>query len=195
MSAHDRDARRADREEISEAVLRYARGVDRRDWPLVRSVYHADAYDDHGAFKGDLEGLMDWLQRRHAAIAKSMHFVTNILVEFDSADGAVAESYYIARQTMGPEAGESRLMLLGGKAASVEPGASISVEMAGRYIDRFERREGVWRIARRIVLFEQLQARVDDSIRLSSEWTRSRRDHTDALAEMRAGAGLPTLMN
>lgn len=191
MSQAGLDKRRADREEITEAILRYARGVDRRDWPLVRSVYHDDAHDDHGAFKGDLDGLMDWLQRRHAMIAKSMHFISNILVEFDSADGAVAESYYLARQTMGPEAGESRLMLLGDKAADVDRSASISAEMTGRYVDRFERRNGVWRIARRIVLFEQLAAKVDDAIPLSAEWTPSRRDDTDALAEMRAGVGLP----
>lgn len=191
MSQAGLDKRRADREEITEAILRYARGVDRRDWPLVRSVYHDDAHDDHGAFKGDLDGLMDWLQRRHAMIAKSMHFISNILVEFDSADGAVAESYYLARQTMGPEAGESRLMLLGDKAADVDRSASITAEMTGRYVDRFERRNGVWRIARRIVLFEQLAAKVDDAIPLSAEWTPSRRDDTDALAEMRAGVGLP----
>lgn len=191
MSQAGLETRRADREEITRAILRYARGVDRRDWPMVRSVYHDDAYDDHGAFKGDLDGLMDWLQRRHAVIAKSMHFVGNILVEFDSADGAVAESYYLARQTMGPEAGESRLMLLGDKAAAVDRSASISAEMTGRYVDRFERRDGVWRIARRIVLFEQLIAKVDDSIPLSDAWTPSRRDGSDALAEMRARVGLP----
>lgn len=194
MSANDANDRRQDRHEIVEALTRYARGVDRRDWPLVRSVYHADAYDDHGAYKGDLEGLMDWLQRRHRTIAKSMHFVTNCLVEFDSDHGAVVESYYIARQTMGPEAGESRLMLLG-ESAAVAPDASVSVEIAGRYIDRFERREGVWRIARRVVLFEQLKAKVDDSIPLSAEWTPSRRDETDVLAVLRREVGLPEMMS
>ena len=33
----------ADRVEIQDCLLRYARGVDRGDWGLVRSTYHPDA--------------------------------------------------------------------------------------------------------------------------------------------------------
>jgi len=32
--------------------MRLARGTDRRDAALIRSCYHADAVDDHGAFRG-----------------------------------------------------------------------------------------------------------------------------------------------
>ncbi|MEY3566868.1 MAG: hypothetical protein RLZ19_882, partial [Actinomycetota bacterium] len=40
------------REHIRDVVYRYARGVDRRDFDLVRSCYHPDATDDHGPFTG-----------------------------------------------------------------------------------------------------------------------------------------------
>ena len=40
------------KQEITDVVYRYARGIDRLDFELVRSCYHPDAYDDHGAFKG-----------------------------------------------------------------------------------------------------------------------------------------------
>ena len=43
-------SRLLDRNEIEEVVLRYCRGIDRRDFDLVRSCYHPDATDRHGSF-------------------------------------------------------------------------------------------------------------------------------------------------
>jgi SnoaL-like domain len=47
-----RVARMLDHHEIREVLLRYCRGIDRRDYDLVRSCYHPDATDDHGDFRG-----------------------------------------------------------------------------------------------------------------------------------------------
>ena len=49
------DLRLRDRHEIQECLFRYVRGVDRRNWDLVRSAYHPDAYDDHGNYKGNID--------------------------------------------------------------------------------------------------------------------------------------------
>jgi hypothetical protein len=42
---------------LDEAAIRrvhldYCRGVDRRDWELVRRYYHLDAVDHHGPYSG-----------------------------------------------------------------------------------------------------------------------------------------------
>ncbi len=37
-----------DKQAIHEVLLRYCRGVDRRDEEVLRSVYHADAIHEHG---------------------------------------------------------------------------------------------------------------------------------------------------
>ena len=50
-----------DREQIRDVIYRYARGVDRRDYELVRSCYHPNATDDHGSYKGDVDGFITWL--------------------------------------------------------------------------------------------------------------------------------------
>lgn len=42
-----------DQQAVYEVLVRYCRGVDRCDEELLRSVYHADAYDDHGYWKGN----------------------------------------------------------------------------------------------------------------------------------------------
>jgi SnoaL-like domain len=36
-----------DRAEIHECMMRYARGMDRRDREVLRSAYHDGAFDDH----------------------------------------------------------------------------------------------------------------------------------------------------
>ena len=182
------DMRLEDRRQIQDLALAYARGVDRRDWALVRSVYHADAHDDHGAYKGGIDGFIEWLERRHAFIAHSMHFVTNCLIEFAGPAQALAETYYLARQTMGPEAGESRLMLLGDR--KVAPDASVAMEIAGRYVDLFENRDGKWAIARRSVIFEKVHASEDTSLPISPDWAAQRRDADDTLGQMRRQLGL-----
>jgi len=43
--------RLVDKDQIRDLMSRYARGVDRGDWDLVRDTYHTDATDDHGITK------------------------------------------------------------------------------------------------------------------------------------------------
>ena len=124
---------------IQEAVLRYARAVDRGDWHGVRSAYHPDAYDDHGEFKGSVDALIAWLEDRFAGIDNGMHFIGNCLVEMTGADSALTETYFISHRVQGS-----------GDNATCRQGW-------GRYVDRFEKREdGVWRVARRTVVMDSI---------------------------------------
>ncbi len=50
-----------DKQEIEEVVLRYCRGIDRRDFDLVRACYHPDARDHHGSFDGTVEEFVAWV--------------------------------------------------------------------------------------------------------------------------------------
>lgn len=45
---------------IAELVCRIARGVDRRDPELIRSAFHEDGTDDHGAYRGPAAGFAEW---------------------------------------------------------------------------------------------------------------------------------------
>ena len=51
-------ARSQDRREIEDCLLRYVRGVDRKNWELVRAAYHPDAHDDHGNYQGGIDGFI-----------------------------------------------------------------------------------------------------------------------------------------
>ena len=130
-----------DRQAILDCIYRYARGIDRDDLELVSSAYHADARDDHGFFVGTGQDMAKWVFARHRESPASQHHITNHVVEIDG-DSAHAETYFLAinRASNGT--------------------ASLAT---GRYVDRFERRQGEWRIAARVVITESvLTAAVDE---------------------------------
>jgi hypothetical protein len=126
------------REEIREVLLRYTRGIDRLDLDVVRSCYHADAHDDHGAYRGDLEGFLTWVADVLSYFESTMHFVGNQLIEVDG-DTAHAESYCVAYHRRRAHDGEDPYDLV----------------TALRYVDRLERRaDRRWRIADRVCVFD-----------------------------------------
>ena len=130
-----------DRSAIEDVILRYCRGIDRMDRACVRACYHPDATDDHGSFKGGVEGFLDWVFRLLDKYTNTMHFVGNVLIEIEG-DVAAAETYGIAFHR------------------SEDPAPHLNLITGFRYLDRFERREGQWRIAARTAVTEW--ARVDD---------------------------------
>ena len=189
-SLEKRIARLADRLDIRELIDRYARGVDRKDWEAVRAVYHPDAFDDHGNYKGDIDGFIDSLKKRHVWIEQSMHVVANCIIEFDGPDSAVVESYFITYQRLLPGAGQFRLNYL-----SREPLAdddAVQGQAIGRYVDRVTRRNGQeWRIEKRSVVFELYRGTPTiPGGGLKPNWTVSRRDGDDPIERLLAEVGL-----
>jgi hypothetical protein len=118
-----------DRMAIHDCLMRYCRGVDRLDRELILSAYHPDAIDDHGLFVGNAEEFADWaLQFHRTNQHATQHIVTNHSCELD---GGVAhtETYWMF--------------------AAMNTGSPPLSLVGGRYIDRFERRDGRWAIAAR----------------------------------------------
>ncbi len=152
-----------DRLDIQDVLFRYARAVDRLDHDGIAACYFDDAIDTHGGYVGDAAGLVDDIRDRHRTIDSSQHYVTNVLIDFDGDDRAFVESYCLCFLRQQAEAGSRE---------------HESVVVRCRYVDRFERRDGEWRIADRVVVFdESLSQRVVDS--LDPAWVASRRDTTD----------------
>lgn len=119
-----------DRQAILDCLMNYSRGVDRLDRELLLSCYHPDAIDDHGMFVGDREEFADWVVGMHSSTHLShQHCLFNHSCDLDG-DVAHTETYYMF-------AGMNR------------EGAPL-VTSGGRYLDRFERRDGRWAIAHRV---------------------------------------------
>jgi ketosteroid isomerase-like protein len=125
------------KDQIREVIGRYARGIDRLDWDLVRACYHPDAIDDHGVFRGGVDGFVEYFSEGMRDFEQTMHLMVHTLIELaEDIESAVAETYCIAYHR-GPGRSGSRDVILG-----------------LRYLDRFARRGGVWRIADRTVVLD-----------------------------------------
>lgn len=137
----DQIAKLCAKDEIQDCLKRYARGVDRKDWDLLRSVFHDGARDAHGEFNGNSEEFIEWVSARHATVPFSMHYLLNCLIEFTSDEDAAVETYFwaIQRRETKSDAGE----VIG-----------TDLEVFGRYIDHFAKRNGEWRIANRKVAYD-----------------------------------------
>ena len=77
-----------DKQAIEEVVLRYCRGIDRRDFALVRSCYHPDAEDHHGSFSGSVDEYIAWVDKLTSRYLWTMHFVGNVLIELVTRTGS-----------------------------------------------------------------------------------------------------------
>ena len=120
------------RAEITDVIHRYARAIDRMDTELVLSCWHADGTDDHAPlFSGSAEGFVRWIWPLHAEMVVTRHVMSNILIEVDG-DRAGAESYWTVTLRMTDQAG-----------------ALHDILGQGRYVDTFERIDGVWAIRHR----------------------------------------------
>jgi hypothetical protein len=134
------------KQEIYEVVMRYCRAVDRLDMELLRECYHPDAIDHHTAFEGVRDDYIEWVQGPLGKLAGSQHIIANHLVELDLPnDLAWSEAYCNSYHWTEP-GGDPRLNFAGGS----------------RYVDRFERRDGVWRIGERWSVREWTRLRPDE---------------------------------
>jgi hypothetical protein len=124
-----------DKQEIHDTLMRYIRGVDRVDATLISRAFHDDAVSDHGAWVFVGPGIGEQIVAMEQGVPRgAMHFVGNHVVEVEG-DEAYSESSFL------------NLFL------DREGGERLNAKGA-RYVDRWERRDGEWRIAYRIVVNE-----------------------------------------
>ena len=119
-----------DKDAIRDLCAIYCRALDRLDAELLRSVYFDDARESRGFYEGGPDGFVEFAMNVLKQHAANQHTLGQITIELDG-DSAYSEAYFLAfhRYTVN---GEDRDFWVG-----------------GRYIDRLERREGVWKIAYR----------------------------------------------
>ena len=143
------------KDEIRELVLLYSRGVDRKDIPLLRSLYTSDATDHHGTFfSGTADEYIQFLERSLPHIHVSGHYVCNHLISVDGDQGE-GEVYALAYHII-PDS----------KGGMVEDLCCV------RYVDRYRKENGRWRFAARVVSFDMRSVRaVAKPERAAPSWT------------------------
>lgn len=160
---------------ITEVITRYARALDRMDEALLRSVFHPDSRHQH-FYQGPSSapdaprpadgGPRDFVEFALGVISthtRTHHQLGNILIELESPEQAVAETYFTAYHRMRP-IGDP-------KAAPNAWDTEMDYFVGGRYLDHFEKREGEWRIVRRTGM---------------TDWTRLETPATQGFADIAA---------
>ncbi|MCB1465166.1 MAG: nuclear transport factor 2 family protein [Nitratireductor sp.] len=125
----------AARESLRRLVAAYSRAVDRRDFALLRSLYHDDAVEEHGSmYSGGPDGYVAFVEKAASAYEAAAHYVVNANFEIDG-DEAEGEVYKINyHRTRGPYAYE--------------------IVTGSRSIDRYARRNGEWRFLSRSTVLD-----------------------------------------
>ncbi|WP_298192755.1 nuclear transport factor 2 family protein [Novosphingobium sp.] len=130
------------REEIRDLLHRYCKGIDRRDWPLVRSCFADDHVHKHASIEGSADDFVRMASAVLSTIPATHHTVGNVHFAF-AEDGlsAETEANFVAYHLIEAGHPEGTPVPTGGKATDWI--------VAGRYCDRFEKRDGKWIIVRR----------------------------------------------
>ena len=84
-----------DRDQIARLIRTYARGIDTRDWELVRSCFAPDAMVEGSRTTAPLDPYLADLRPGVEYFPTTMHFMGNQLVEVDGDVGQI-ETYAVA---------------------------------------------------------------------------------------------------
>lgn len=121
---------REDRQDIRDVLIRYATGIDRRDWPLFRTVFTDDCeldYGEIGHWRG-VDAVVEFMVAAHEMAGHTLHRITNQAVSVDG-DAATAQAYV--------------------DALIMSQDNTSGVNAAGFYDDELVRTDTGWRIQRR----------------------------------------------
>lgn len=123
-----------DKQAIVDLVHAYCNAADRRDYDKMRALYHPDATDNHGGFfQGLASDFIDQLPTIQEPMLILHHNVTTMNIKIDGNQG------------------EGEIYVLAFHKVQAEP-APFDLLIGGRYLDQYEKRDGVWKFSHRAVL-------------------------------------------
>ncbi len=118
------------KQDIYELSCQYMRGLDRTDAKLLRSVFFDDAYCEYGFINGSADDFVNYAISSLQEHKANQHMIANVLIDIED-DEAFGEVYFQAYHKVMIE------------------GVYQDILISGRYLDRYEKREGVWKMAYR----------------------------------------------
>ncbi|CAH0991011.1 hypothetical protein SIN8267_01112 [Sinobacterium norvegicum] len=123
------------KQDITELIYNYMRGLDRWDKALLQSVFFDDAWCEYGFINTSATKFVDFALAALKTHQANQHMVGNILIDIEG-DEAFAEVYFRAYHKVEVD------------------GVFQDIIIAGRYLDRYEKRSGVWKMAYRSELVD-----------------------------------------
>ena len=140
--------------QLRKLVHAYCRAVDRGDVAKLQSLYHHDAVDAHGGFSaGTADEFLQQLTAARPYIRSMQHNITtvNFAINGHTAEG---EIYTIAVHTL------------------VGKGRDVDLLIGGRYLDKYEKRDGTWKINERTIVTDWANVNDPSSMDMSHPITK-----------------------
>jgi hypothetical protein len=137
-----------DREAIRDVITRVARGEDRRHEGLLRTAFWPEATVDFGVMQGGFEEYLSWCVPGSPAIPVTQHMLGQCMISLRG-ETAKAETYVTSYHRVKAGNGDR------------------DTAMGGRYLDRLEKRNGEWRIASRVMLYDW-----DRDLGVAADWSK-----------------------
>lgn len=160
MDISQRIRRAADYQAILEQMARYIQAVDRCDLELLKYTFHADGVVHFGIFDGNAHEFCEFdIPFIKENLSMGAHRFSTATIEFQGDSRAVAESY-----------------MLGNAAAPTPDGTLLNFPDNIRYLDVWEKRDGIWRMYSRDLVVDW-----------NAFWPYSQRED-GAFAEFRRGS-------
>ena len=116
------------KQEITDLVGRYMRGLDRLDKVLLRSTFHDDATTDYGFFQGGPDAFVEMAYNALQDHLANHHMIGQVNIDVEG-DIAFGEVYFQAFHRI------------------ITDGEERDLFISGRYVDRYEKRNSEWKIA------------------------------------------------
>jgi 3-phenylpropionate/cinnamic acid dioxygenase small subunit len=128
-----------DRQQITDVLVRYATGIDSKDWKLFRTCFTADAETDYGSIGGwsGADEITAWMAAAHEKYQATNHLMSNFVIDV-SGDRATAVSYVHA------------VLALAGEDVR-------GLEAVGTYRDTLVRTGNGWQIEKRTAVMTRAQ--------------------------------------
>ena len=124
----------ADRIEIQDLLVRYARAIDDKDYDLLDSVFTPDAkvdYTSSGGIAGSYPEAKVWLEKALAIFPETIHYITNSTIELDGDHASGRTAVYNPMFFANPD------------------GSRHHFAVGAYYVDELVRTGDGWRIASR----------------------------------------------
>ena len=140
-----------DERQIVNLLFRYAEAVDEGRFADVSALFGSATVFMGGPTRSSMPGsevgsMMERLVLLYDGVPNTKHVITNAIIESDGDHTATSRSYFTVTQCV--------------------PGSfPLQIVASGRYHDRFEEVDGIWRFLERIVHFDH---RGDTSFHLRS---------------------------
>lgn len=118
------------KQDIYELACKYMRGLDRLDRDLLLSVFFDDGRCEYGFSNGSPAEFIGFAIDALSGHEANHHMIGNTLIDVEG-DEAWGEVYFNAYHKIKGEDGFEDVII------------------AGRYLDRYEKRDGIWKMAYR----------------------------------------------